>query len=86
MALAVASIVLYASPGHWSCRNEKVFHLIVLGLWLVVPPVWFMVEARWVKVKRTRAATVKLKETQEFVTKIWAGISALLGVLGALKK
>jgi hypothetical protein len=44
IALAAASVGLHAFPNYRGCRNERGFHLVVLGLWLVVPPVWFMVE------------------------------------------
>ena len=61
----------------------KVFHFVVLGLWLVVPPLWFAIESMYFAKFWSAERKVRLKETQEIVTKIWAGVSALLALLAS---
>jgi hypothetical protein len=72
---AVTSLALYFLP-----RPERfrIVHLVVLGLWLVVPPIWFVIEAqRLVKDRQD----VNFKQDQEMYSKVWAGVSAFLALL-----
>jgi hypothetical protein len=84
--LAVASIVLYAFPAIWDVQKEKVFHFVVLGLWLLGPPIWFVYESLILAKSYNETRKAKLKGTQELISKVWLGVSALLGVLASALK
>ena len=79
--LATASVVLYARSG-WRgvpvTGAEKAFHLVILCLWIVVPPLWFAVEPELLNPTQDRDALTK---KQELYARIWVGVSAMLGVL-----
>ena len=77
--MAVVSIALYCLRP----RELRSFHLVVLGLWLVVPPIWFVIETMWLVKDRQN---VELKQSQELISKVWAGVSALLAMLAATLK
>jgi len=56
----------------------RTFHLIVLSLWIIGPPAWFVVETQFLVADRQ---DWKLKQNQELLSKVWLGVSALLALL-----
>lgn len=81
LVLAATSVVLYIYPALWSPDREKVFHVIVLGLWFVFPPVWFVVETQYFARDWSDQRKTELKNTQDLMAKLWVGVSALLAFL-----
>jgi hypothetical protein len=81
LGLAVFSVAMYIF-GDFGTKHHVAFHLVTLGLWLVVPPLWFVLESVWMVNDRTDPSLVR---TQELLSKVWAGISALLAGLAAYR-
>jgi hypothetical protein len=82
--LAAASIWFYCFPGTWmdvvqDSRGRAEFHLFVLGLWFLAPPIWFVYEMQFYK--WTPAEKEELRRTQELFSRVWIAVSALLGFL-----
>jgi hypothetical protein len=78
LLLAIISIALYIWPLGFSQRLLRTFHLIVLSLWIIGPPAWFVVETQFLVADRQ---DWKLKQNQELLSKVWLGVSALLALL-----
>jgi hypothetical protein len=84
--LAGISVYLYAYDA-WrrvdATRKVAAFHLIVLCLWIIVPPVWFAFETY---LAGPHHDLNKLRKSQEVFSRIWVGVSAMLGVLASAAK
>jgi hypothetical protein len=81
--LAGMSVFLYGWDGWYRVppsRTEKAVHLVILCLWIVVPPVWFAFEPLLLKSGANRD---ELRKGQEPYSRIWVGVSAMLGVLAS---
>jgi hypothetical protein len=79
--LAAISVGLYLRDGMQSgTPHVKLFHLFVLCLWMVSPPVWFAVEPYLLRPFQDKEA---VKKTQEVWAKIWVGVSAMLTAIAA---
>jgi hypothetical protein len=85
--LAGVSVCVYA--WEWwrridASRGIKAFHVIVLCLWIIVPPVWFACERYLVGPEQDLE---QLSKSQELFSRIWVGVSGMLSVLAtALNK
>ena len=78
LLLAIVSIALSIWTLGFSQPALRRFHLIVLGLWIIGPPAWFVVETQFLVLDRQ---DWKLKQNQELFSKVWLGVSALLALL-----
>ncbi len=78
LLLAVISIALYIWTLGFAQPVLRTFHLIVLSLWIIGPPAWFVVETQFLVADRQ---DWKLKQNQELLSKVWLGVSALLALL-----
>ena len=73
LTLAAASIATYGL-----CTTEfKVFHHVVLCLWIIAPPLWFLIETLYLAEDRHDSNMV---QTQELMSKLWVAVSVLLGL------
>jgi hypothetical protein len=89
-ALAATSVFLYLRAG-WLGREitggAKAFQLMILCLWIVLPPVWFAVELNLVKAGKTddeaKEKRDEMRKNQEVFARVWLGVSAMLGVLAS---
>jgi hypothetical protein len=80
ISLAVLSIIVHCLPLH-ARQPFLVFNFLVLSLWLVGPPIWFIIESAILVDNRFDAS---LKLNQDLYAKLWVGVSTLLGALAAL--
>jgi hypothetical protein len=84
--LAIVSVGVYVRDwmlGIPASRNDEALHLIVLCLWIIVPPIWFACETYLVDPEQK---SEKLRRSQEGFSRIWVGVSAMLGVLASAFK
>ncbi len=73
--LVVAGL-LYTYRSHFNhCPHE-----IILGAWIIIPPIWFFIEYNLLFDKKTEDFE-HLKYEQELARNLWAGIVVLLGAL-----
>lgn len=73
--LAIVS-VLYATQLNKGSEEIK----WMIAAWPVLPPLWFMLEFHWARVRKPEALS-GLKESQAVAAKLWAGVVAFLSVL-----
>jgi hypothetical protein len=84
-ALAAISVVLYVRPRLWvwDCYHLQAFQLGILCLWIIAPPCWFALESMALLKDEVPAVQENARRTQEIVSKVWVGVSAMLGVLAS---
>jgi hypothetical protein len=66
----------------------KYIHGLIYGIWLLVPPLWFLYEYVWLfddkfKLKSNHQADFKF--TQELASKFWASLLILFGLILYMK-
>lgn len=89
---STAALVLSLAFAHWGwskridcpdCGSIKVLQAVVLVLWMLVPPIWFLLEYTFlfptVYPEAKEDALNAFKYQQDLASKIWlAAVSALL--------
>jgi hypothetical protein len=61
-------------------RHERALHVIILCLWILVPPIWFAIEPSLPHGKNEK----KFRKGQDAWSKIWVGVSAMLTLLASV--
>lgn len=75
MAAAISILWAVTHPGSLDCIKS-----LVAG-WSILPPIFFFVEFHWVRARCTAETLQRCKDSEEFASKIWAGVVAALSVL-----
>jgi hypothetical protein len=87
-----ASAIAPASAANCHCRLlpsvtatfcVNAFHMIVLCIWIFVPPVWFASETY---ITDRHYQDAHLKQSQEMFARVWVAVSVMLGVLASASK
>ena len=78
----IVAIAIFWSPG--SSGKPSVPLVIILGLWLVGPPIWFVWEW-WIRQPLDDDAFARFKHSQELTRNLWLAVAAFLALLFGVK-
>ena len=84
IAGVIASIVAIVALTLAPVKGWENLKKVVLGLWLVGPPIWFWVEYTFLtpeEVKNDSSRFERLRYAQGLAAKVWVAVAALLGLL-----
>jgi hypothetical protein len=88
---AVSKAAAAATAANWHCQPSSAtttprvnaFHMIVLCLWIFIPPVWFASETY---ITDRDYKNDHLRKSQEMYSRVWVAVSVMLGVLASASK
>lgn len=84
VACVVSFLLLYLYRHDYEPGFIKLQDAIIYGLWLIVPPVWFLAEYIWIfpeKYKFDDDQLTDFKYVQSLASKFWAAVLILFGII-----
>src|SRR5579863_7707074 len=70
-------------PAVSAAFSVNAFHMVVLCLWIFVPPVWFALETY---ITDPQYKNTHLRKSQEMYSRIWVAVSVMLAALASASK